>query len=228
MIWTYIFSFFALAVCFWLGYIKLFYIHDVTTRSLLLAIILSLSVYSLLMFSFKRGWLAEAIAGTMIACFYAAISGFFLGTAFVQYRNKQKSGKILYSCRSFWSDILPNLVALSLIIIGLHRTAILGEQIITPIRVSSGLSLLSIGVWGWTIRLIPEFRNKGILLLDNLVVWNNLLSYAWYSEEIIEIEYEQNGTIKNFKTLIPLEDRKQVEKMLKTKLLEKDTSNHNS
>lgn len=113
------------------------------------------------------------------------------------------------------------IVAIAIILYGLYRTSIFTQLPITPIRVSSGLSFIAFGFWGMTLRLVPEFRQKGIILLDVLIHWKDFLNYQWFYEEVIEIEYEKDETILFFKTHIPPEDQLAIEDVLRAKMKEK-------
>lgn len=175
----------------------------------------------MLLLLFKVEALSEALAGTIIANIYASISGFFSGSALDQFNLRRNQGVVLYSFRGFMSDHLPIIIALGLILFGVYRTSIFSDLAVTPIRVTSGFSILSLGLWGITLRLVPEFRRKGIMLLDLIIDWEDMLNYQWISEEIIEVEYTQDDSIKSFKTIVPVEDRKQVEALLSGKLREK-------
>ncbi|GAB5408957.1 MAG: hypothetical protein BalsKO_13220 [Balneolaceae bacterium] len=175
----------------------------------------------MLLFLFKLEFLKEAVAGAIITNIYASIFGFFSGSAIDQYATRVKSGSVLYCNRTFISEYLPVIVALVMILFGVYRSALFSDAAVTPIRITSGLSLLSIGIWGITLRPVPEFRTKGIVLLDSIVDWKHMLSYNWYTEEILEIEYTQDDSIRSFKTLIPPEDQLEVERLLSKKMREK-------
>ena len=221
MIWIIISAIVSASLSTWLGYKRLIYLYQITLRRFLFAALLGVTVYSLLLYLFKIEMLSEEIAAAIITNTYASVFGFFIGAAFNQYGTRKNSGEVLYCNRSFVSDHLPIIVAIGLILFGVHRSAIFSEMVISPIRLSSGLSLLSIGVWGITLRLVPEFREEGFILIDTIIEWENLVSYQWFGEEILEIEYEQEDAIKSFKTLIPDEDQVEVEKLLSSKMLQK-------
>ena len=221
MIWIIISAILIALASAWLGYKRLFYLYQVSLRRFLLAALIGVSVYSLLLYLFKLEILSEEIAAAIITNTYASVFGFFSGSAFSQYRVRKNAGDVLYSNRSFVSEHLPVIVAIALILFGVHRSALFSELPVSPIRISSGLSLLSIGIWGITLRLVPEFRKKGFLLIDILIDWDNLAGYKWYGEEVLEIEYEQDDSLRSFKTLIPPEDQVQVETLLSVKMLEK-------
>ncbi len=221
MIWILISAILSSSLSFWLGYRRLFFLYQITLRKLLFAILLALSTYSLLLLLFKIEVLSEAVAGAIITNVYASIFGFFSGSCIDQYKTRVNSGEILYCNRSFISDYMPVIIALGMVLFGIYRSAFFSDLPVTPIRLSSGLSLLGIGIWGITLRPVPEFRVRGIVLLDSVVDWKDMLSYQWYTEEILEIEYNQDDSIRSFKTLIPPEDQLKVERLLSKKMIEK-------
>ncbi|MEQ9266871.1 MAG: hypothetical protein RLN81_16695 [Balneolaceae bacterium] len=221
MIWIIISAIISGLASVWLGYKRLIYLYQVTGRRFLIASLLALSLYSLLLFLFKIEVLSEAVAGAIITNVYASIFGFFTGSAFNQFQYRKENGPVLYCYRSFISEHLPVIIALSLILFGVYRSAVFTDLIVTPIRVSSGLSLLSVGLWGITLRLVPEFRANGIILLDLIIDWDSVLSYRWFGEEVIEIEYTQNDAIRHFKTLVPMDERSEIESLLSKKMREK-------
>ena len=221
MIWIIISAILTASVSTWLGHKRLFYLYQITLRRFLLAALAGVFVYSLLLYLFKIELLPEVVAAGIITNTYAFVFGFFTGSATSQYRTRRNSGKVLYCHRSFLSEHFPVIIAIALILFGVHRSALFSEMVISPIRVSSGFSLLSIGIWGITLRLVPEFRDKGFILIDSLIDWEHLVNYQWFSEEVLEIEYEQDDSIRSFKTLIPTDDQVEVEKLLSSKMLEK-------
>ncbi|MFV1884996.1 MAG: hypothetical protein ACMZ7B_10950 [Balneola sp.] len=221
MLWIYISNIVVAGTSFWLGNRRLFYLYHISLRKLLLFVLAVLTLYSLLLFLFVSEILSEALAGAIIANVYASVFGFFAGSAVDQYKTRVHTGAVLYCHRTFISEYAPVIVAIILILIGVQRSSVFTELAITPIRITSGLSFLGIGIWGITLRLVPEFRTKGIVLLDSVVNWDDLLSYEWYTEEILEVEYTQDDSIRNFKTLIPPEDQLEVERLLSKKMREK-------
>ncbi len=221
MIWILISVILTSCVSFWLGYRRLFFLYQVTLRKFLLFSLIALSIYSLLLFLFMVEFLSEAVAAAIITNVYSSIFGFFAGSSVTQYSTRVNSGKIFYCNRTFISEYIPVIVALLMILFGIYRSSIFADLPVTPIRLSSGLSLLVIGIWGITLRPVPEFRLKGIILLDSVIEWENMLSYKWFTEEILEIEYTQDDSIRSFKTLIPPEDQLTVERLLSKKMREK-------
>lgn len=221
MIWIILSALITSLISIWLGYKRLIYVHDLTIRNVLVFATSGILAYSIMLYLFKIEILSEAVSGAIITNVYASIFGFFTGAALNQYQLRTRSGKIVYVHRSFISEYVPVIIALALILFSLYRSGLLTDLAITPIRVSSGLSFLGIGLWGITLRLVPEFREKGIILLDFCIQWENLVTYQWYTEEVLEIESELEGSIKHFKTLIPPEDQLIIERLLSKKMREK-------
>jgi uncharacterized UPF0160 family protein len=66
---------------------------------------------------------------------------------------------------------------------------------------------------------VPEFRQKGILILDQFVPWRNIVSYRWESENVLQIDYyTSDNQLTDFTTYIPQEDRLIIEHLLHKKL----------
>jgi hypothetical protein len=221
MLWIIVSAFIVAALSIYLGYKRLLYIDQVTPRRLSLTLVGVVFLFLTLQWMHRVGYFPEAIAGAMMANIYASLFGFFLGAAIQQFQQKRNYGEIIYVNRSFWTDIFPNIVALGIILFGIQRTAILSDLPFTPIRITSGLSIIAVGAYGFTIRLVPEIREKGLILLDRKIDWDDFFTYSWYSEGVIEIEYKLNDAIRSFKTMIPDEDELFVEKMLSKKITEK-------
>lgn len=205
----------------WLGHKHFLYLDDITPRNLSYTLLGVLFVFLVLRILHFYGYFPEAVAGAFMANVYASLFGFFAGSAWQQYRQKVDSGKILYVNRSFWTDILPGIVAIGVILFGIQRTSVFSDLPFTPIRVTSGLSIMAVGFYGLTIRLVPEIRRKGLILLDRKIDWDDFISYSWYSENVIEIDYRLHGKITTFKTMIPEEDQLHVERILADKMAEK-------
>lgn len=221
MLWIIVSAFIVAALSTYLGYKRLLYIDQVTPRRLSLTLLGVVFLFLILQWMHRIGYFPEAVAGAVMANVYASLFGFFLGAAIQQFQQKRDYGEIIYVNRSFWTDIFPNMVALGIILFGIQRTALLSDLPFTPIRVTSGLSIIAVGAYSFTIRLVPEIREKGLILLDRKISWENFFTYSWYSEGVIEIEYKLNDTIRSFKTMIPDEDELFVEKILSEKIAEK-------
>ncbi|MDZ7694154.1 MAG: DUF5673 domain-containing protein [Balneolaceae bacterium] len=152
---------------------------------------------------------------------YTLATGFFIGNGAKLITKKQRAGNIEYMHRSFWIDVAPNLIAALLVAYGIYRTGILTFGPFTGIGVSSGLSLIGFGFFGWTVRIVPEFRERGILILDQFIEWKRVLAYEWISEEVMTIDYMgEKDKICEFNTSIPTEDRKIVEQLLGRRIKE--------
>ena len=225
MIWIIASTLLTALMSLWLGFKRLIYIHNLTLRNVLVLITIGILVYSIMLYLFKIELLSEAVSGAIISNVYASIFGFFAGAAFNQYQLRTNSGKVVYVHRSFVSEYLPVIIALALILFSLYRSGLLTDLAITPVRVTSGLSFLGVGLWGITLRPVPEFREQGIILLDTCIDWDELVAYQWYSEVVLEIEYKPEDSIKHFKTLIPPEDRYEVEQLLSKKMRKKVEEN---
>lgn len=221
MLWIVVSTITVSLISIYAGHSRLLHIDQVNPRRLSISLLLVLFVFLILQWMHRIGYFPEAAAGFTMANVYASLFGFFVGAAFQQFNQKKNAGTILYVNRSFWTDILPNVIALGVILFGIQRTSILSDLPLTPIRITSGLSIIAIGLFGLTIRLVPEFRDKGLILLDRMISWDDFITYSWYSEGVIEIEYKQKGAIKSFKTMVPEEDELFVEKTLSKKIAEK-------
>lgn len=182
-----------------------------------------LVTFTILMIMYVMGFFPQTVAAPFMMAFYSFLAGFFAGYANRLLAYRRKAGSILYQYRSFWIDHAPNLLAIVLIVYGLYRTSILIELPTTGIRMTSGLSLMSFGFFTWTLKVVPEFRSKGILFLDRFIHWKEIIAYRWQSEMLIGIEFmacekNNNKRIKEFFTSIPEDEKKEIEMVLKSKM----------
>lgn len=212
----------AVAGCY-VGFQKWFTFDRLNKNNVLNGTLIILSLFTLLMILYILGLFPQSIAAPFMMVFYSFLGGFFLGYAARLYNLRQESGQILYQHRSFWVDHAPNLLAAVIILFGIYRTAVLTDQLITGIRVTSGISLISFGLFSWTLKAVPEFRSQGILLLDRYILWEEVISWRWISEDILGIEYlaaedKDDERIKEFSTTIPQPERKEIELILKSKM----------
>ncbi|MTI87544.1 MAG: hypothetical protein FH748_06200 [Balneolaceae bacterium] len=221
MLWIIISASLVALISIYLGYSRLVYLDQINKRNLSISLLLILALFLVLQLLHSLGWFPQEIAAGTMTSVYASIGGFFGGAALQQFRQKSSSGPIEYVHNSFWTDIFPNVVALGLILFGIQRTSLLGDLPVTPIRFTSGCSILAVGCWGFTIRLVPEFRAKGIILIDRLISWDQLFAYSWYSEHVIEIEYLKDEKVKSFKTMVPDDDHLEIEQLLSSKMAQK-------
>lgn len=198
-------------------------LYKLTPQLVLNTALVVLVVFTSMMIAFVIGILPQYVAAPLMAGLYVFIAGFFGGYAFRLYRARTSGGTILYQNRSFWVDHAPALFAAGLIIYGIYRTSILTPPPVTAIRATSGLSLICFGIFTWTVKVVPEFRSKGILFLDQFISWKKILSWSWHSEDVIMIEYimmerKSKDRIKQFVTSIPPEEKKQIEMILNSKM----------
>ncbi|REL24247.1 hypothetical protein DYD21_18735 [Rhodohalobacter sp. SW132] len=202
-----------------------FSLRTLTPARVLNFALVVLVVFTIMMTAFITGFFPQSAAAVMMAGLYILIAGFFAGYAFRMFRIRTDGGSILYQHRSFWVDHAPSLFAVGLIIYGVYRTSVLGSLPVTGIRFSSGLSLICFGIFGWTLKVVPEFRSKGVLFLDQFIPWKRILSWRWHSEDVLLVEYivqdgESENRIKQFVTSIPPDEHKEVELVLKSKMEE--------
>lgn len=208
------------------GYVGLqpwFRFDRLNKNNVLNSALITLFVFTLLMVLYVLGLFPQYVAAPFMMVLYSFLAGFFFGYAGRLYNLRKDSGQMLYQHRSFWVDHAPSLLALAIILFGIYRTSVLTDQIITGIRVTSGISLISFGMFTWTLKAVPEFRSKGVILLDRYILWEEVISWRWIGEDILGIEYlvEEEKTeerIKEFSTTIPEIERKEIEMILKSKM----------
>jgi hypothetical protein len=228
MIWTIITAVLVFLSSIWLGNKRWIKLEQITGRRFLLTGTLCLILFLALRFLNDIGYFPEELAAGFMANSYSSIAGFFIGAASDQYKMKKDLGRIEYVNTAFISDLLPNLIALTLIILGIARTSIFDQLPISPIRMASGLSLISIGLYAVTLRITPELRKKGFVILDREIPWKDLISYNWYQEEVIELEFKYNETIRIHRSVVTPEDEKKVEQILAKKMISKLEKDQNS
>lgn len=160
---------------------------------------------------------AFAIKATM--ALYTIAAGFFIGYGIKLILLRSKSGPLEYMYRSPWIDLAPNLIAVALFVFGIYRTGILTGGPFTGIGITSGISLVAFAFLGWTLHIVPEFRFKGVLLLDQYIKWDRLVSFEWITENTLRVEYfTKSKKISEFRTFIPPEDQSIIERILRDKM----------
>ncbi|CAN5363842.1 hypothetical protein BH23BAC3_BH23BAC3_13970 [soil metagenome] len=202
-----------------------FSLRKLTPDTVLNLVLAVLIVFTAMMISFILDIIPQSAAAVIMAGLYILLAGFFAGYAWRLFRIRMEGGAILYQHRSFWVDHAPSLFAIALIVYGVFRTSVLGAQPVTAIRFTSGLSLICFGILGWTLKVVPEFRSKGILFLDQFIPWKKVLSWKWHNEDVVLVEYivpEKNSDkrIKQFVTSVPPEEQKEIETVLISKMNE--------
>lgn len=228
MIWTISTAVLVFLISIWLGTKRFLKLDQITVRRFLITSTLALLLFLLLRYLNDLGYFPEAVAAGFITNMYASFAGFFIGASLDQFNMKKALGDIEYVNTSFISNLLPNLIALTLIILGIARTSIFDQLPITPIRIASGMSLISIGLYAITLRISPELRKKGFVILDREIHWKNLISYSWFQEQVIELEFEYEGVIVVHRSIVAQEDEKEVEQLLAKKMIEKMEKDENT
>lgn len=210
-----------LFVSCWLGYRQFLRLEHLNRQNFTNALVVSMVVLTLLTLAHWIGIFPRQVAANVTMGLYTIAAGFFFGNGTKLIGRKKKAGMVEYMHRSFWIDIAPNLISSLLVAYGIYRTGILTLGPFTGIGITSGLSLIGFGFFGWTVRIVPEFRTKGILILDQFIEWKNVLSYQWFSEGIITIDYlTGDKKICEFSTSIPPEDQLPVERLLGRRIKE--------
>lgn len=213
----------AFAIAGYFGSQPYFRLELLTPQRVINSALVVMILFTLLMIAYVFDIFPQSVAAPFMMSVYTLITGFFIGYSYRQLKIRFDGGDILYQHRTFWVDFAPYIFAILLILYGLYRTALLTDLPVTGIRLTSGLSLIAFGFFGWTLKLVPEFRSKGVLFLDKLVEWKTVIAWAWHNEDVIMIEYidpkkEKGNRIKQFVTSIPEDDRKEIEVVLKSKM----------
>lgn len=184
-------------------------------------VLVAVIILTIMSFAHLSGFFSQSVAAKVTMSLYTIAGGFFIGYGIKLISIRQKAGDIEYMHRSFWTDVAPNIIAIALFVFGIYRTGVLQWEYFTGIGITSGLSLIGFGFWGWTIRIVPEFRDEGVLVLDKMIKWKKIVAYRWESENTFLIEYlNQQKNISEYKTFIPSEDELIIEKLLSRKIKE--------
>lgn len=207
----------------YVGFQPWFRFDRLNKNNVLNSTLIILLFFTTLMILYTVGIFPQSVAAPFMMVLYSFLAGFFFGYAGRLYNLRKESGQVLYQYRSFWVDHAPNLLAVAIILFGIYRTAVLTDQPITGIRITSGISLIGFGMFTWTLKAVPEFRSKGVILLDRCIFWDEVISWRWISEEVLGMEFlleekKADERIKEFTTTIPETDRKEIETILKSKM----------
>ncbi len=194
-----------------------------TKTNVLNSALIVLMLFTIMMVLYVLGFFPQSVAAPVMMVLYSLIGGFFTGYGFRLLGLRKEGRHLLYQHRSFWIDHAPNLLAVVIILYGIFRTAILTDQPVTGIRMTSGISLICFGFFTWTLKVVPEFRSNGILLLDRFIPWDEVIAWSWQGESVLEIEYmaqeaPKNERIRHFVTSIPEDERKEIEVILSSKM----------
>lgn len=222
MLLIYLISTAVAASCFWFGQAGTVRL-DHRSASLLLRVLLSLTlIMTAIQFASVRAWVPETLSGGVMSAIYAGSSGLIFGMTLRLYRQKAKTGDILYTPRTFWSDHGLDVAALLLILFGLYRTTLFQDLPATPIRITSGISLIAIGIYSWILRPVPELRRNGVLFLDRVIPTSTLLSARWEEEQALAVDYQTGEfPIQTVHLHIPEPDERREADRAITRLLDK-------
>lgn len=184
--------------------------------------IVGLLLLSGLAILFLIGILSKVRAEQLTVGMYCLAGGLFLGGSLKNLLTKKQNGLVEYLYSSIFTTVLPNALAVIIISFGIYRTDLLLDAPLTPIGVSSGFSLIAFGLYGWSLHIVPEFCQKGILLLDKQIPWEKVLSYRWYQETVLQIEYyNKQEELCEFRTYIPTEDKATITAIINRHLIDK-------
>jgi hypothetical protein len=209
------------ALAFWIGYKRVLRLQHLSRRRVIYGFFAAMAILTLMTLAHRLGYFPQHIAARFTMGLYAMAAGFFFGFAAKQFMLRRKAGAMEYAYRSFWTEAMPNLISILLFAFGLYRVELLTMGPFTGIGITSGLSLVALGFLGLTMRVVPEFRRKGVLILDQFVPWKEVITYRWYREDALQIEYlNANEKLTDFITAIPEEDHLLIEQLLAKRIKE--------
>lgn len=212
---------------FWLGFKQKFRLQQLSKKRIANGILILLIILTLMSIASFMDIFAQTYAVYVTMGLYSVTAGFFGGFGFKLMQMNRKSGQLKYVHQSFWSRVAPNMMIIVIVTFGIYKTGLLTWDF-TGIGVTSGLSLVCFGFWGWTINIVPQFRSDKILLLDQSIDWDKVVSYKWITEESLQIDYyNKTGLLTDFKTYIPPEDRFIIERLLSDKIKDKESKADN-
>jgi len=205
----------------YVGYRHIFRIDSLNQQRVINGALTAALLLTVMSVAHWTGLFPQWVAAKVTSAAYTVAAGFFTGYGIQLIGLREEAGEVEYMHRSFWTDVAPSIVAAALFIFGIYRTGLLDWNYFTDIGITSGLSLMGFGFWGWTVRVVPEFRRKGILVLDKMIPWKKLVSYSWVTEDIVQIDYiNSTKKISDFQTFIPSEDQLIIERILGRKIEE--------
>ncbi|PAU92926.1 hypothetical protein CK503_14670 [Aliifodinibius salipaludis] len=211
----------AFLLSFWTGYRRILRLQHLNQRRVVNGFVGAMILLTVISAGQWLDLISWDIAAHFTMFLYCIVSGFFFGFAIKMIALKRSAREVKYVYRSFWTDAAPNILAILIIVFGIYRTGILHFGPYTGIGITSGLSLLGFGLWGSTIKIVPEFRDKAILILDQSVSWKKVVAYRWQTENVLLIEYyTTDKKLTDFTTYIPPEEELRIERLLAKKLKE--------
>lgn len=188
MLLIYLFSLLSAIGFIWVGVSGTVQLRHLRGFRLIQAALLVTLFLTGLQIVFRAGWIPHAVPAGTMSLLYASTAGLLFGMSLRLYRLKQRSGRLLYTPRSFWIDHGLDAAALLLILFGLYRTTLFQDLHVTPIRLASGLSLISLGLYSWILRPVVELRTSGLVFLDRHMPVKRLLSSQWSEETVLSID----------------------------------------
>lgn len=204
---------------FWLGYKRLLHLQHLSRQRIIYVFLAAMLILTLMTVAHRLGYFPQDIAARFTMGLYTGVAGFFFGFASKQFMLRRRAGAMEYAYRSFWTEAIPNFIGILIIAFGLYRVQLLSLGPFTGIGITSGCSLVAFGCLGLTMRIVPEFRRKGVLILDQFVPWKEIVAYQWHQEDALQIDYlNRNDKLTDFTTIIPPGDHLIIEKLLATKL----------
>jgi len=211
----------AFIISFFIGYKRLIRLQHLNQKRVINGFIAAMVLLTLMTIAQGLQLISEHLVAQFTMLLYIAVSGFFIGFGIKMMLLRQEVQSVEYIYRSFWTEAAPNIISILVMAYGIYQTGLFSGGPFTGIGITSGLSLLGFGFMGLTVRIVPEFRSKGILILDQCVPWQSVVAYSWESENVIQIDYyTEDEKLTDFTTFIPPEDQLTIEKLLGKKLKE--------
>ncbi len=205
------------------GYLRLVRLEHLNRKRVFNVFLAGLLFLTLMTAANWFGLITQSIAIKITMSLYCMAAGFFVGYGIKLISMRATAGQIEYMYRSFWIDVAPNLISVALIVFGIYRTGILTWNLFTGIGITSGISLIGFGFFGCTVHIVPEFRRHGILLLDQYLSWEKIVTYKWASENVLQVDYfNKSNQLSEFRTYIPPEDQSIIERILNEKMTENE------
>lgn len=204
-----------------MGYLQVIHFGNLTRGKVFSIVIFIFAILILVGIGHYLGWITQTLAAQFTIGIYTIFTGFFIGSGIQNIVKRKKAGAMEYVYRSFVTEILPNLMAVVIVAYGFYRTYLITDHLITGISITSGFSLVGFGFYGWTLRVVPEFRKNGVLLLDRFIPWDKVIAYEWQTEDALTLDYMiEDNVISDFTTSIPPEDQLNMERLLNHKIKE--------
>ena len=174
-----------------------------------------------LLFLFWLGVITMVMAEQLTVGLYSIACGLFLGGSLKNVLINKQQGAVEYLYSSLLTTVIPKALAVIIIAFGIYRTDLLLDHPVTPIGLSSGISLVAFGLYGWSLKFVPEFCRKGILFLDDYISREDVLSYSWHQESVIQIEYyNSDEELCKLRTFIPPDDKNRITAVINKYLLD--------